>query len=370
MDNQKVLAVGFIAVLAGAAAGGGAAYLEFSSEVEQLEQEFEQSNTVRIVHVNESESALPALFDKVDQSVVSIRAYGSQDGQGSGFVYSRNGYVVTNEHVVDGASRIEVTFTEGGTYRAELVGTDVYSDLAVLKVDRSGLKPLELGNLSDVRVGEDAVAIGNPFGLPGTMTSGIVSQKGRTLPVQGGFSIPNVLQTDAAINPGNSGGPLLNMRGEVIGVNTAIETETGTFSGVGFAIPVSAVKRVAPRLIEEGDVQHPWLGIEGVTVDSEIAEEMDLEEARGFLVIGTSEGGPSAEAGIQGGDREIQWKGRSLNVGGDVIVAIDGQEVSGINDVLTYLARETNVGETVTLTVIRDGEREEIEVELGAREDR
>lgn len=364
--------VGGAAVLfvIGALVGGGAAYLDFSQQVDQLEEEFENSNTVRIVQVNESGTALPELFDKVEDSVVSIRAQGSRDGQGSGFVYSSNGLIVTNEHVVDDASRIEVTFPEDGTYRGELVGTDSYTDLAVLKVDRTGLDPLELGNLSDVRVGQQAVAIGNPFGLPSTMTTGVVSQKGRTLPVQGGFSIPNVLQTDAAINPGNSGGPLMNIEGRVIGVNTAIETQTGTFSGVGFAIPVSAVKRVVPNLIEDGNFQHPWIGVEGVNVDSEIAEDMNLQQAKGFLVIDVAENGPADEAGVRGGDITVEWKGRTLDVGGDVIVAIDGDEVTGINDILTYLSTETSVGETVELTVIRDGERVEVPVELGAREDR
>lgn len=369
MSEQKIGGAAVLLVL-GALVGGGAVYLDFSQQMDELEQDFENSNTVRIVRVNETGSALPSLFEKVEQSVVSVRAYGSEDGQGSGFVYSRNGYIVTNEHVVDDAERIEVTFPEKGTYRASLVGMDVYSDLAVLRVERSGLQPLQLGNLSSVRVGEDAIAIGNPFGLPSTMTQGIISQRGRTLPVQGGFSIPNVLQTDAAINPGNSGGPLLNDDGEVIGVNTAIETQTGTFSGVGFAIPVSAVKRVVPELIETGDVEHPWIGVSGVNVDSEIAEEMELEEPRGFLVLEVAEGGPAAEAGLQGGDRTIQWKGRQLDVGGDVIVAIGDREVSGINDILTYLSTETSVGETVEITVVRDGERVEIPVTLGAREDR
>jgi S1-C subfamily serine protease len=370
VDEQKIAAASALLVV-GMAIGAGVTYLDFSTQVDSLENKFENSNTVKIVRVNETGSALPVLFEKVERSVVSVRAYGTgASGQGSGFVYSRNGYIVTNEHVVDGASRIEVTFAERGTYRARLVGTDVYSDLAVLKVDRNGLKPLELGNLSDVEVGQRAVAIGNPFGLPSTMTTGIISQRGRTLPVEGGFSIPNVLQTDAAINPGNSGGPLLNGNGEVVGVNTAIETQTGTFSGVGFAIPVSAVKRVVPGLIENGNVRHPWIGVEGVDVDSEIAEEMELENATGFLVIDVAEGGPAAEADIQPGDRTIEWKGRQLTVGGDVIVAIDGEEVSGINDVLTYLATETNVGQTVELTVIRDGERTQVPLTLGAREDR
>jgi S1-C subfamily serine protease len=202
------------------------------------------------------------------------------------------------------------------------------------------------------------------------MTSGIISQKGRTLPVQGGFSIPNVLQTDAAINPGNSGGPLLNSRGQVVGVNTAIETNTGTFSGVGFAIPVSAVKRVVPEIIDNGNVEHPWIGVSGLNVDSEIAEEMELENATGFLVLSVVEDSPADEAGIRAGNRTVSIKGSQINLDGDVIVAINDERMAGINDILRYLSTETEVGETVNVTVIRDGERVEVPLVLAARSDR
>lgn len=371
MDFGKETA--FFAVtflLIGSAVGGVITYQQTQEEIQNIENKIDSGNTVRIVHVNgTSQQGLTELFNKVDQSVVSIRAFGDADAQGSGFIYSRNGYIVTNEHVIDDATRVQVTFTEGATVRGRVVGEDPFSDLAVLKVDRRNLQPLELGNLSSVDVGQTAVAIGNPFGLPGTMTSGIISQKGRSLPVQGGFSIPNALQTDAAINPGNSGGPLLNAEGKVIGVNTAIETQTGTFSGVGFAIPVSSVKRVVPTMIREGEVDYSWIGITGRTVDVEIAEEMDLEEARGFLVVDVVEDGPAARAGFRAGNESTTIRGQPINLGGDVIVAIDDNPINNYGDLTNYLLGQTEPGETVNVTVIRDEERTNIELTLGARSD-
>ena len=363
------LSVMFLVI--GSALGGLVTLQQTQSEIDDLKNRLDNSNTVRIVHVNgTSQQGLTELFNKVDQSVVSIRGFGDQDAQGSGFIYSQNGYIVTNEHVVDNADRVQVTFTEGQTFRARIVGMDPFSDLAVLKVDRNNLQPLELGNMSSVRVGQTAIAIGNPFGLPGTMTSGIISQKGRSLPVQGGFSIPNALQTDAAINPGNSGGPLLNSQGRVVGVNTAIETQTGTFSGVGFAIPVSAVKRVAPDIIEEGNVDYSWIGVTGRTVDVEIAERMDLEEARGFLIVDVVEDGPADRAGFRAGNESAVIRGAPINLGGDVLVAINDEQIDNYGELTNVLMGKTNPGETVNVTVIRDGEEEQLELTLGARSDR
>ena len=369
--DEKALGLFAFVFVIGSLVGGAVVYQDVDDRLNSLSKQVENSNEVRIVHVNSSEPRyLSELYNKVDQSVVSIRGYGDEDAQGSGFIYSRNGYIVTNEHVIDDANRVEVTFPRGDTVRADVVGMDVYTDLAVLKVNRNNLKPLELGNISEVEVGHRSVAIGNPFGLPSTMTAGIISQKGRTLPVRGGFSIPNVLQTDAAINPGNSGGPLINAEGRVIGVNTAIETNTGTFSGVGFAIPVSAVKRVVPSIIEEGSVSHPWIGVEGIDVDSDIAEEMDLDEARGFLIVDVVEGSPADKAGLQAGDRNVSIKGRDVNVGGDVIVGINDEDMTGINSILRYLSSDTNVGETIEVTVVRNGQRQQIPLTLEARSSR
>ncbi|MFB6292172.1 MAG: S1C family serine protease [Candidatus Nanohaloarchaea archaeon] len=362
--NVFIMAAFFVS---GAVVGGFAAYQQLDSRISSLEDRVE-SPSREVVHVNESsENVLPQLFEQVDESVVSVRAFGSTNAQGSGFVYSKAGYIVTNEHVVSGADRVEVRFESGQTVPAELVGKDVYTDLAVIKVDRKGLKPLELGNSTEVRVGQTAVAIGNPFGLPGTMTEGIVSQKGRLLPVQGGFSIPNVIQTDAAINPGNSGGPLMNIQGEVIGVNTAIETNTGTFSGVGFAIPVNTVRRVVPGLIEEGDVDHPWIGVSGRDVNSEIAEAMGLDNATGFMVVEVVDDSPAEEAGLRAGESTAVINGRETTVGGDVIVAIEGEKVTGINDILLKLSQDTRVGETINVTVIRDGRKVTLPVTLEPR---
>lgn len=338
---------------------------ELENRVEDIE---ESGGTVKLNYTRTD--SFNYLFEQVDQSVVSVRAYGSQNAQGSGFVFDDEGHIVTNAHVVEESSRIEINFLDGTTHNARVVGTDPYTDLAVLKVGKEGLKPLELANSQDVEVGQPAVAIGNPFGLRSSMTAGIISQKGRSLRTQGGFSTPNVLQTDAAINPGNSGGPLLNAQGEVVGVNTAIESRTGTFSGIGFAIPSSTVQRVVPSIIEDGRHKHSWIGISGIDVNPGIAEEMDLENTTGFLVVDVIEGSPAEKAGLRAGERVEVINGREVLLDGDVIIAIDDEKIRGINDLLLYLARETSPGETVEMTVIRDGEKMDIPVELGARSDR
>ncbi len=316
-------------------------------------------------------SPLPAIFDAVKDSVVSIRTDGPDGGaQGSGFVYDARGYLITNEHVVEGATAVTASFPNGERYEADIVGTDPYTDLAVLKIDpRHDLRRLPLGNASSVRVGEPAAAIGNPFGLSGTMTSGIVSQRDRLLRVEDRFSVPGVLQTDAAINPGNSGGPLLNRNGEVIGVNTAISSNSRTFSGVGFAVSVATVKRVVPVLIRDGRYSHPWIGVSGVDVTPDIRDEMGLNSTRGFLVTSVVDGSPADSAGLQGGDRNVTVSGQRLEVGGDVIIKIDDTPVRQLDDVLNHLATQTSVGDRVTLTVIRDGTRLEVELVLDERPD-
>jgi S1-C subfamily serine protease len=299
-----------------------------------------------------------------------------QFGQGSGFIYDREGHIVTNYHVVGQADEVMVTFSDGLSLAAEKVGGDPDSDLAVIRVEElpEGARPLSLGDSDALRVGQSVAAIGNPFGLEGTMTTGIVSALGRTLPSQsrtvGGsrFSIPNVIQTDAAINPGNSGGPLLNLAGEVVGVNTAIESSVGQFSGVGFAVPSNTVARVVPVLIEEGRYQHPWLGISGMDLIPSVREAMDLErDQRGVLVISVVEDSPAAEAGLQGSDRELVESGQTLRVDGDIIVGIDNIAVQDFDDLLVYLSEQTQVGQEVELEVLRDGERMPIPVTLAAR---
>lgn len=365
--NQRNAITAAVLLLSGALAGGAVSVSYMDQRLDALERNVELKSNSNVVYINTTQQSLTSLFKQVDQSVVSVTTFGGQEAQGSGFIYSEEGYIVTNEHVVEGADRVEVSFLDGDTREAKIVGTDPYTDLAVLKVSKKNLEPLELGDSSKVEVGQRAVAIGNPFGLRSSMTSGIISQKGRTLRTQGGFSTPNVLQTDAAINPGNSGGPLMNIRGEVIGVNTAIESNTGVFSGVGFAIPSNTVKRVVPSLIQKGNYQHPWIGVRGLDVNQDIAEEMSLENSTGFMVMEVVEGGPADRAGLQGATRNATIDGAEVEVGGDVITAINGQKMRGISDVLLFLSREAEVGETVELTVVRDGEKMKVPLTLGSR---
>lgn len=347
-------------LLFGALIGGIASYQHFDDRITDLEQ---QSGTRSITI--DTNYTLTNLFEDSDQSVVAISTGGSTAAEGSGFVYTERGHIVTNYHVIEGADQITATFTDGSSRSAQVIGTDEYTDLAVIKVTKNNLQALDLADSDDVKVGERVAAIGNPFGLQGSMTSGIVSQKERRIRVGDGFSIPNVLQTDAAINPGNSGGPLLNMQGEVVGINTAIQTNTGTFSGIGFAVSSKTVGEVVPALIEENDYEHSWIGITGVNVDSKIAEEMNLENSSGFLVQKVVQDGPAAQAGIRGSTKPLE--GSELLIGGDVVVGINDRKVEGINDILDYLLRKTEVGETVEVHVIRDGERQTVELTLQQR---
>jgi 2-alkenal reductase len=301
------------------------------------------------------------------------------EAQGTGFVIDGDGHIVTNNHVVEGAKLIDVTFTNGLTVNAEIVGTDFDSDLAVLKVEQlpDGVQPLPLGDSKQVQVGQRAVAIGNPFGLATTLTVGVVSARGRTvenrLAAGGGvFSIADVIQTDAAINPGNSGGPLFNSRGEVIGVNTAIRSEGGTFEGVGFAVPSNTVKKVTTALIETGRYEHPYLGISfyAAPLTDPVARELGLPISRGVFVSGVAQGGPSERAGLQGPadlDDVRVINGDPYPIGGDIITRIDSREVSSSRDIIDYLATDTEVGQTVTLTILRDGQEQQLQLTLGAR---
>jgi S1-C subfamily serine protease len=342
------------------------------------------TNAVQITRNNTL--TLEELFNNTQQSVVQVSGTATNNNMfsgvtlGSGFVYDNSGHIVTNYHVVAGDDNISITLIDGTVYRATVVGTDQYSDLAVLRVQddvpTDKLKPLPRGNSSSLQVGQEVVAIGNPFGLSGSMTEGIVSGLNRLIPVYQdplsnvaapAFNIPNVIQTDAAINPGNSGGPLLDMEGEVIGINSAIFSTTGGFAGVGFAIPSNTITQVVPSLIATGSYQHPWLGISGVDMTPEIAEAIGLGEPRGFLVIEVEPDGPAASAGVQGGDTLAQLEGREIALGGDVILAINDKDIRKIDDVLGYLQQATKVGETITLTVWRDGQIIQIDVTLGPR---
>jgi S1-C subfamily serine protease len=335
-----------------------------------LENDFSDlQDRQQVVYVNGTgnDRALIRLYQQVESSTVSIDAAGNEASQGSGFVYSSDGYIITNNHVIEDANRIDVIFSDGSRKRAKVVGTDVYNDIAVLEVDKSGLRPLEMSNSSELMRGQTAVAVGNPFGLSGTMTSGIVSAKNRNIRTEGGFSIPDIVQTDAAINPGNSGGPLMNIEGEVIGVNTAIQSSTGSFNGVGFAISSNTVTKVADSIIEEGDYKHSWVGVSGIDVNSDIAEAMNLTENRGFLIMNVVEDGPADKAGIRAGDRNATLNGVKYRLGGDVITGINGTEISGIDQVHNYLSENTRPGDRIVITVIRDGQQAEIPLTLEPR---
>ncbi|MDQ3840791.1 MAG: trypsin-like peptidase domain-containing protein [Thermoproteota archaeon] len=387
---------------------------------------------------------LPELFERVEESVVQVTTTAAGEepnsfnsGIGSGFVYNNEGLIVTNYHVIapslsnelvqretlNGVD-INVAFEDGTTYQATLVGADRFSDTAVIDIDipqdaRNRLVPLPIGNSSELRVGQQVVAIGNPFGLSGSMTEGIISGLGRLIPSseeeqlppipdgtpmpqppqdpfspevpeqppldevppslppgspddeageserRGSFSIPDIIQTDAPINPGNSGGPLLNLRGEVIGMNTAIFSSTGESAGVGFSIPSNTIKKVVPELVSSGVYQHPWLGISGTDVTPEIAEALGLSEARGFLVTSITSESPADKAGIRGGYKIDNINGREVTLGGDIIVSIDNRTVSSLENILTYLSNEKQAGDVVKLDILRDGRSSQVSATLG-----
>jgi len=315
------------------------------------------------------EQLLVELYERVSPSVVHIAVTTrSSGGAGSGFVWDAEGHIVTNNHVVEGARRIVVSFADDSTAEAELVGADADSDLAVIKVDvpAGRLHPVELGDSDALRVGQRAIAIGNPFGFEQTMTAGIVSALGRVVRQENGFSLPQLIQTDAAINPGNSGGPLLDSHGRVIGVTTLIFSNSGANAGVGFAVPVDTVKRVAPPLVATGRYADPWLGIQGTSITPLLAEELDLPVEQGVLVQTVVEGGPADKAGLRGGDQQVRFEGMLMTTDGDIIVAIDDAAVQEMDDLIVYLANKS-VGQRVTLTVLRDGRRQRIQVTLGER---
>lgn len=296
---------------------------------------------------------------------------------GSGFFWDTNGDIVTNNHVVDGATKIEVSFADGSTVPATIVGQDPYSDLAVIKVNVSADKihPVTLADSTQLKVGEISIAIGNPYGFEGSMSVGNVSGLGRDLPSSGvdqntgaTYSIPDVIQTDASINPGNSGGVLVNINGQVIGVTSAIESNSGSSSGVGFAIPSEIVAKVVPSLIKSGTYTHPYLGISGIDINPDIAQAMNLPaDTRGALVETVTAGGPAANANLQASNTTVTINGVQGSVGGDVITAIDGQTINSMSDIIAYLAIHTQVGQTVTLTILRDGKTQSVQVTLGNR---
>ncbi|MFQ5434218.1 MAG: S1C family serine protease [Anaerolineae bacterium] len=316
------------------------------------------------------------LYDRASPSVVHITSqvvtmnffFGPMpsEGAGSGFVFDEAGHIVTNNHVIEGAESIEVTFSDETRLAAQVVGADPRNDLAVIQIDGDlppGVTPLTLGDSTQLRVGQRAIAIGNPFGLDRTLTTGVVSALGRPLQTDNNV-IFNVIQTDAAINPGNSGGPLLDSRGQVIGVNTAVRQNA---EGIGFAVPVETVKRVAPSLISDGAYPHPWLGLNGYDITPERAQALDLPVERGILVAQLFRGGPAAAAGIRGAQQEVIVGNSRFLIGGDIITAVNGEPIRNWNEMNETLELHTAVGDTVTVTVIRDGEQLDLPVTLTAQ---
>ena len=334
---------------------------------------------VSTVEAADQELTLPDLFAKTENSVVQVTASGdTSEGAtlGTGFIFDDNGHIVTNNHVVSGeGSTLDVTFVDGTVYQAKLLGKDPFTDLAVLyvpDVPKDKLVPLPLADSTKIRVGEEVAAIGNPFGLSSSMTSGIISGIGRLIPSSEGsgslqFFIPDVIQTDAPINPGNSGGPLLNTRGQVIGINTAIRSTSGSFEGIGFAVPANTIAKIAPALIQKGSFQHSWVGISGTDMTPSLAKILKLSEPRGVLIVDVVNGGPAAKAGLKGGDNPQKVDGRPINLGGDIILELDGNPVKKLDDILVYLQREKVVGDNLDLTILRDGQVKHVTVHLEAR---
>jgi S1-C subfamily serine protease len=336
--------------------------------------------TVVPVQLSPAEQELTQIYEKVNPSVVNVVVREQIDsgtgqpfefsGNGSGFVIDKDGHIVTNYHVVQNAQSIEVVLDDDTRAAARVVGTDPDSDIAVIQADLpvDRLVPVELGDSDQVKVGQQAIAIGNPFGFQGTMTAGIISAIGRT--IQSGtsqFSIPQVIQTDAPINPGNSGGPLLDAAGRVIGVNAQIRSENQANSGVGFAIPINIVKKILPDLMTKGSYTWPWLGVSGTTLDPAQVKADNLSVDHGAYIATVVEGGPAAKAGLRGASGQATVDGQPISVGGDVVIAIDGTPVRNFDDLLLYVTQHGQVGQAVTLTVLRDGQQRDIQVTLEAR---
>ena len=359
------------------------------AQQQQQQQQQQNSTAVDVIPAKDNESSLSlnSIFKQVENSVVQITRKvppssilpPSPEAEnattlGSGFVYDNKGRIITNNHVVGDAKIVDITLVDGNRYTANVIGTDIFSDIAVIEIvenltEQSSppLRPLVIGNSSELEVGEQVIAIGNPFGLAGTMTTGIISNAERLLPIGGlGFSIPNAIQTDALINPGNSGGPLLNMNGQVIGMNTAtFISGTSGFSGIGLAIPSNAITRIVPALIEKGNYTHPWLGFTAATLTSDLAESVEGLERnfKGVLVDSIVKDGPADKAGIQG--RITDQYGEKH--GGDIITAVDGRIVYQNEDLISYIAENKEVGDRTTLTIYRNGQFLDLEMTIQER---
>ncbi|MBC7264669.1 MAG: trypsin-like peptidase domain-containing protein [Chloroflexi bacterium] len=328
--------------------------------------------------VDIEEQLVISAYERVSPAVVFITSrtvvmgfFGPypQEGTGSGFVIDKEGHIVTNNHVIEGARSVEVTLSTGTKADARIVGTDPANDLAVLKIDvpAEELHPVELGTSSDLKVGQRVIAIGNPFGLDRTLTTGVISSLNRPLDLENGRRLYNVIQTDAAINPGNSGGPLLDSQGRVIGVNTAIYSPSGGSVGLGFAIPIDTVKRVIPELIAKGRYSHPWMGIRALSITPDLAQELNLSVDRGVLIIEVSRGSAADKAGLRGATHQVQVGNYLVPVGGDIIVAINDTPINSMDNLIEFLETRTTVGQTVQVTFLRDGRERTVTLTLGER---
>lgn len=352
------------------------AFLNLQNQLEKMETSITEQNSeiqdlqnrIEILDTINQTGLMPwsTIYDQLKDSVVLVQ---TNLGLGSGFVYDMKGHIITNHHVIKDADTIEVTFIDGNITSANVVGMDIYSDIAVIKVDPevTTLHPVVLGSSSELTVGEPVAAMGNPFGLSDTLTAGIVSSVERTMEAAENYVIIDIIQIDAAVNPGNSGGPLVNVKGQVVGVNTAIQSETGTFAGIGFAIPSDTVKREIDDLIETGTYKHPWLGVSARDVNIAIADAIGLEKPQGVLIVDVTEGSPADQAGLRGGDQNVTLDGQVITVGGDVITGIDGLPTRRMADLVVYMERHTSPGDSVVFEIVRDGEERSVEVTLGER---
>ncbi len=375
-----------LALVVGLLVGGIVSYSATSRDISQLQNQISSlydqtpgAENGSVTIIEENGVSLSTLYEEVKNSVVVIvgtvtehTIFGTQTSQvqGSGFVYEFNGQkiIVTNYHVVGDATDIFVTFQNGNAYQATVLGTDVYSDLAVLLTDApdSELNSLEIASSSTLEVGDSVVAVGSPFGLAGSMSIGIVSQLGRTIQEStSSYSIANIIQTNAAINPGNSGGPLLNYLGQVVGITTAIVSDS---EGLGFAVPSDTILREIESLVNTGTyTQHSWLGANGSDMNYTIAEAMDADVTYGWLIQQVTSGGPAAEAGLSGGTKQLRTADGTIVIGGDIIIAIDGFRIVNGDDLLSYLEAHTLPDQTITETILRNNQKMDVPVVLGTR---
>lgn len=377
-----------IATLVGAVAGGSLGYWmvskqidDLQSQISMLQEQVEKPQIVQnVTYVLGDGAYLSGLYEEIKESIVTIYGVVKQTTlgqtyytyvQGSGFVYNYTGQmiIITNYHVVSDTTKITVRFIDGNEYAATVLGSDPYADLAVLSADapENEYKPLEIVSSSTLKVGDPIIAVGTPFGLTGSMTTGIVSQLGRTITEEttGGFPIANVIQITAPINPGNSGGPLLNYQGQVVGITTAIVSDS---QGLGFAIPSNTILREIGSLVKEGSYdQHPWLGLYGIDMNYEIATAMDTNVTYGWLIIDVVSRGPADKAGLRGGTEQALIAGVKVTIGGDIIIAINGIRITNLDGLASYLEEHTLPGQLINVTIVRNNRTMTIIVELGTR---